>query len=279
VVEFKNYLKDLERRRRASDHRGPDNLVVVERVDSTNRLARDIAADYEKEAQDLRPLLIVALEQTGGRGRRGHTWESPRGLGVYATLVCPVERPEDLQTLPLLAGVGLCRALSRHLPTPCRLKWPNDLLVEAAPAARPAPGASRRTGTRKIGGVLIEAIVHPGEPALALLGFGVNHGQGAGELPAGATSVAREGRSGVALAELTWELVDAVEEELIHLGDAPYAVARYREHSIHHPGERLSCRVADGTVEGTFLGFDEHGRLRLDAGGRELQLSSGEVIE
>jgi BirA family biotin operon repressor/biotin-[acetyl-CoA-carboxylase] ligase len=275
VDQFTRYLAELERVRSGGEPGGhpprkPENLVVVRRVTSTNLLAREIVADYEREAQDLHSLLILALEQTGGRGRFGRTWSSAEGRGVYATRVLSMRNPELLQSLPLLVGAALCRALSRHLPTPCRLKWPNDLVAET-PAGR-----------RKIGGILIEALVHPGEGAAAIIGFGVNHTQGEDELPAGGTSVRLLGGPGeeaLSLPQLTWDLVVALEAELTHLGDLAYAVDAYRELSIHRSGDPISCRIGEETVEGTFQGFDDHGRLRLQRGGEEILLSAGEIIE
>lgn len=268
VDPFTRYLADLDRARPAGV-RWPENIVVVRRVASTNQLARSIVADYESEAQDLHPLLILALEQSGGRGRQGRSWSSPAGRGVYASRVLSTRDPELLQSLPMLVGLGLCRALARHLPAPCRLKWPNDLVVETP------------EGRRKIGGVLIEALIHPGEGAAAIIGFGVNHSHAAEDLPETGTSLRGLGGPGaeLPLPELTWALVAGVERELARLGDAAYAVESYRELSVHRPGEALSCRVGEQVVEGTFLGFDEHGRLRLDRRGEEILVSSGEVIE
>jgi BirA family transcriptional regulator, biotin operon repressor / biotin---[acetyl-CoA-carboxylase] ligase len=269
VDPFTRYLAELDRTR-PEGRRHPENLVVLRRVASTNQLARSIVADYESEAQDLHPLLIVALEQSGGRGRQGRSWTSPAGKGVYATRVLTLRDSGPLQALPLLAGLGLCRALSRHLPVPCRLKWPNDLVVET-PAGR-----------RKIGGILIEALVHPGEGAVAIIGFGVNHAHAGEDLPhlaETATSLEQLGGQ-VPLAELTWDLVAGLERELTHLeDDLAEMVASYRELSVHRPGDAISCRVGEQVVEGTFLGFDERGRLRLDRHGEEILVSSGEVIE
>jgi BirA family biotin operon repressor/biotin-[acetyl-CoA-carboxylase] ligase len=219
---------------------------------------------------------------------------------VYATLVKPYIAAELLPTLPLLVGVGLCRALTPHLPAGCRLKWPNDLLVPAAAeeawerpasfdiAASPGgdPTAVRRRG-RKIGGILIEALVHP-DGCVALIGFGVNHGHRPEDLPPGATSLLLENGADasdgevISLADLTWELVAGVERELEHAGDSEYAVEAYRELSIHEVGEPMVCRVGDSETTWTFLGFDEAGRLRLgrpaEQGG-DTVVSAGEVIE
>jgi BirA family biotin operon repressor/biotin-[acetyl-CoA-carboxylase] ligase len=269
VDSFISYVADLDRLRPTGADRGPENLVVVCTVGSTNQLARDIVAEYEREAQELHPLLILAHEQSGGRGRQGRIWRSAAGKGIYATRVLAVDDLELLQSLPLLVGVGLCRGLAPHLPAPCRLKWPNDLIVETA------------EGRRKIGGILIEALIRPGESAAgaaAIIGFGINHGQQAGELPETGTSLRLLAGDG-SLAQLTWDLVGSLERELRHFGDVPYAVAAYRGLSLHRPGDAISARVGDGAVQGRFVAIDERGRLVLDRDGEELRLTAGEVIE
>lgn len=254
-MDFSGYIGEIERLR---PERAPENLVLLPVVDSTNRIAREIVQEYETEEQPLPPLLILALEQSGGRGRQGRTWTSPPGKGVYATRVLTVQDAGALQALPLLVGIGLCRALGPCLPSPCRLKWPNDLLVEG----------------RKIGGILIEAMVRAEGESRALIGFGVNVGQEAEEMPETATSVHRLGGTG-SLEDVTWKLVEGLERELEHLGDLAYAAAAYRELSVHRPGDRIVCRVGEDTVEGVFVEIDDQGRLVLDNG---LRLSSGEVI-
>jgi BirA family biotin operon repressor/biotin-[acetyl-CoA-carboxylase] ligase len=270
-VDFERYMAGLRRRREHPGRQGlasgPENLVVLPTVDSTNTLARAIIAEYQNEAQTLHPLLVVALEQTDGRGRHGRSWSSPAAQGVYATRVLQVDDAGLLQTLPLLVGVGLCRALAAHLPVPCRLKWPNDLLVEVAGERR------------KIGGILIEAAVRPGEATLAMIGFGVNVFHQASDLPATATSVRLLGGRAGSLEDFTWDLVEGLEAELAHLGDAAYAVESYGALSIHRLGEPIVCRAGESVTTGTFLGFDELGRLLLESDGRVVAIASGEVIE
>lgn len=263
-MDFEHYVQGLEE---LKGRRGPESVIVLPRVESTNVLARSIIAEYEAEDQVLHPLLVLALEQTGGRGRFGRTWASPPGKGVYASMILPVASPELLQTLPLLVGVGLCKALSPFLPSPCRLKWPNDLLVEEG------------GGRRKIGGVLIEALVRPGEGSRAVVGFGVNHGHKAGDLPETGTSLHLQGSEEVTLPELTWELITGVERELEHLGDTAYAVENYRNCSVHRSGEPITFQAGDSVIEGTFVGFDDHGLLILESEGREMRFPAGEVIE
>ena len=277
---FERFLDELMSLHAAGPARLPANLVVLPRIGSTNALGRRIAREYFAEAQSPPPVLLVAWEQTAGRGRRGRTWTSPPGRGVYASLLTPLPAADDLHTLPLLAAIGLCRAANRHLPgggLRCRLKWPNDLLL------------IDDRGGRKLGGLLIESERGEEGTAAAVIGFGVNH-RPAPEVEAEAAAGGRGGRVAAlaaespkppSLAELVRDLGAAVVAELDHLGDETYAAREYQALSAHRPGDTLRCRDGERTVEGVFLGFDRRGFLRLRpvaGGGGELRLAAGEVL-
>jgi BirA family biotin operon repressor/biotin-[acetyl-CoA-carboxylase] ligase len=259
-VDFELYVAALERERRS---RGPENVMILETVPSTNVLAKKIVAEYETEGEAAVPVLLLALEQTAGRGRLGRTWTSARGRGVYATRVTRVADAGRLALLPLAVAVGLCRALA---PLGCRVKWPNDLVIETA---------GRR---RKVGGVLIEASSREASTS-AIVGFGVNVLQTEAEMPPTGTSLALAGGARPSLAALTWELVASVEQALGQLADGSFRVADYAELSIHRPGERISCRVGEDTVFGEFAGFSDDGRLILEFGGGRTTVSAGEIVE
>ena len=210
----------------------------------------------------------------------------PAGAGVYATRVLPLpeqsreERVETLQSIPLLVAVGLARAIGKILdegggdgPDPakasvCRLKWPNDVLVEGA----------------KIGGILAESLAIGSGPPVALLGFGVNHtrprvGEELPALPIGATALADHVESPPSLGAFARALMAGVEAEIEHLGDLPRVVPSYRELSAHREGDTLRCRTGDHRLEGTFAGFDERGHLRLRQGDETILLTAGEIVE
>lgn len=273
-MDLPTFLEQL-----GADPPGPVNRVVVDSVDSTNRLARRIVATYATDDVPAPAFTVLALEQTAGRGRLDRSWTSPRGQGVYGTRVVPLpqegEGPVEraLQSLPLLAGVGLARALgvlmSRRSGAAraarCTLKWPNDLLVKG----------------RKVGGLLAESLAPGGAPPVALVGFGVNlarPSQGP-QLPAGATSVGDHVATAPQLGELARLLLKGLEAELAHLGDLSYAVDAYRALSAHRPGDRVRCRVGDQVVDGELLGFSPEGFLRLSQEGRELVVGAGEIVE
>ena len=208
-------------------------------------------------------LAIVAREQTAGRGRQGRNWVSDSDVGIYVTIVRPVATGSCLQTLPQLVGVGLARSL-RDLGCEVGLKWPNDLQVEG----------------KKLGGVLIETLTRPDEGVAAIIGFVINHGHRDDQLPTRASTSLRLQMDPLPdLSTVVAEVLRGVEAELSHLGDIPYARERYEELSIHDRGEQLRCTMGGRQIEGTFLGFDERGFLRLDVSGRERILASGEVLE
>ena len=102
--------------------------------------------------------LIVADEQTAGRGRSGNVWESDAGVGVWCTLI---ERPTDTAAVDVLSirlGLALARSLETFTAGPISVKWPNDLYV----------------GQGKLAGILVEARWREGALDWVAIGIGVN---------------------------------------------------------------------------------------------------------
>src|SRR5258706_6691405 len=109
-------------------------LRRVERCGSTNSVLL-------AEKGLARPVLLLADEQTAGRGRRGGRWHSAPGAGLTLSLAVPVRRPlRELAALPLVARVAVARALHSLGVSRAALKWPNDIVVDGA----------------KLGGILAE---------------------------------------------------------------------------------------------------------------------------
>jgi BirA family biotin operon repressor/biotin-[acetyl-CoA-carboxylase] ligase len=164
-----------------------ENLVVFESVTSTNEVARAIVGALPLEAYPPLPTLIVAWEQTRGRGRLDRGWRSPPGGGLYCTLLWALDGRQAPPLLPLAVAVAVCDGVERT-GVACRLKWPNDLLLDG----------------RKLGGILIEVTAPAASvPATAIIGFGVNLSDADGGMAAlgGVAIGCRDGRE-VAAAEL-----------------------------------------------------------------------------
>jgi BirA family biotin operon repressor/biotin-[acetyl-CoA-carboxylase] ligase len=121
-------------------------------VSSTLDVAHAIAADAPNGT------LILADEQTSGRGRHGRRWSSPPGAGLWITLI---ERPTDARSLDVLAlrcGLFAAEALDALASAPIGVKWPNDLFV----------------GGRKLAGILIETRWRGTSAEWVAIGFGLN---------------------------------------------------------------------------------------------------------
>ena len=119
---------------------------------STNDVALALAAQGDCEGT-----IVLADQQTAGRGRLGRAWHSPAGNGLYVSLVLRPARVPGLLTLA--AGVALAEAVEAVTALPPDIKWPNDLLV----------------GRRKLAGILAETA--SGDVPQVVIGYGINVGR------------------------------------------------------------------------------------------------------
>ena len=119
-------------------------------IGSTSDRAKELAASGEQN------VCVVADRQTGGRGRRGRSFFSPSGTGLYLSAVLP---PEDLTLLTVRAAVCVAEALEEAIGEKTEIKWVNDILLHG----------------KKICGILAEGAFGPdGNPAYAVVGIGIN---------------------------------------------------------------------------------------------------------
>ena len=129
-------------------------LEIRDSVGSTNDLVREFLS-----ADDSRGVIVLAEEQTQGRGRRGRRWHSPAGANLYLSLGWRFHGPvERLSGLSLAIGAMLAEAIARDYTVELALKWPNDLYH----------------GERKLGGVLIELLGEKNSAIPVIAGIGLN---------------------------------------------------------------------------------------------------------
>ena len=156
----------------------PYTIEYHSSIASTNDRGRELATAGERD------VVVVADEQTGGRGRLERAWSAPSG-GVWLSVVfdpeCP---PAHAPVYTLAAAVATTRA-AREAGVDASIKWPNDLLV-----ADTAADAER--GGRKLAGILTEMEGEADRVSWLLVGIGVNANVDADALPAGATSIRAE---------------------------------------------------------------------------------------
>lgn len=233
----------------------------------------------------LRELSVFsAKSQTGGVGRFGRGWSSPRG-GLWATFVMPVEAedlPAKLDGLGLRVGVAVldtleraCRTLAAELggsdsgpsgPAPSlTLKWPNDALLNG----------------KKVAGVLIEVVREEEKPHL-LIGVGVNANFPSRDLPEDlrgrATTILAELGAPVGLATLRDELARAIFTAAARNGLPSVTLERARG-ALAGVNEPVKVLVANGApIEGTLLGLSDRGNPLVMTDRGEVEASSGSEL-
>lgn len=230
------------------------------------------AADQVREGAP-EGFVVVADEQSGGRGRLDRAWEAPSGAGLlFSVVLRPVAPVERWGWVPLLAGVATVEAL-RGSGVQAVLTWPNDVMVDA-------PAHDGGPGPRKLGGILVERV----EEAL-VVGIGVNTDLALDELPVGrATSTRLEGAE-VAREELLVAILDRLRERYLLWqlagGDAERSgiAAAYADLCVM-VGDRVRAALAGGDVlEGTATGIGADGSLRIALDdGTERAVSAGDVL-
>lgn len=193
--------------------------------------------------------VLVASEQTAGRGRLDRTWVSPPGASLsLSMLLRPVHEFPRWGWLSLLTGMAVASALGDIAPDASRvqLKWPNDVLIDGA----------------KVCGILSERIEHP-TGARAVVGLGLNLELGADELPVPtATSLSLEGfhvdRDAIVAGVLGHM------ERCYRLWQASGSLAGEYRARCSSVGSDLTITVApDVVVRGRGYGVDEFGRLQV----------------
>jgi BirA family transcriptional regulator, biotin operon repressor / biotin---[acetyl-CoA-carboxylase] ligase len=247
-----------------------------EQIDSTNTHARRLLANDNLP----RPALLVADEQTNGRGRSDRAWWSPAGCLMFTLVVDSsafLQDSADVCPLALLCGVGLAEAVSHLLGSnACQLKWPNDLYLNG----------------KKLAGILIES-VRPAssttEPVW-IIGVGLNVNIDWKQAPDEVRSRA------ICLSQASGEhhqVEDVLVEVIAHLkrwldgasGGNLHWLEGWTERCLL-TGKNIAVRQghpslgagASSLVEGRCEGVDQMGRLLVRRAGELQALSIGEVV-
>nr|WP_312973741.1 bifunctional biotin--[acetyl-CoA-carboxylase] ligase/biotin operon repressor BirA [Pseudomonas sp.] len=237
-------------------------ITLLQQVDSTNAQAmRHLASGA------VPPFLIIAEQQTAGRGRRGRSWASPFGENLYYSLVLRVSGGmRQLEGLSLVVGLALLQALRDAGVNEAGLKWPNDLLV----------------GGRKIAGILLELSGDPADVCHVVIGIGVNINM----------RVTRLGevidQPWTSLRQVVGEQVDrnafvaSLNRQLerylrLHQAEGFAALREQWEASHLWQGRAVVLAAGAQAIHGRVLGVDDTGALRLDIDGQEKMFSGGEL--
>ena len=237
----------------------PWPVAISHSLDSTNAEALR-AVDRGVTA----PFVILAERQTAGRGRRGRKWVSPFAENIYYSLVLRMDGGmRQLEGLSLVVGLAVLSALRAVGVSDAGLKWPNDVLVS----------------NKKIAGILLELVGDPADVCHVVLGIGINvNMRVASEVDQAWTSVFLE--SGVATNrnELVSKLSDSLRMYLKrHELSGFSAIQSEWEQNHLWQGREVSLIAGVHQVNGTVMGIDRQGALRMSVNGEEKVFSGGEL--
>jgi BirA family biotin operon repressor/biotin-[acetyl-CoA-carboxylase] ligase len=246
----------------AQDRLGPfaARVVYLATTGSTNDVAASLASDPESFGT-----VVIADAQTAGRGRRGRTWFSPAGSGLYVSAILAPSRavsdPERAtRLLTLAAGVALAEGVERATGLAPAIKWPNDLLV----------------GRLKLAGILAEAF---GEAVV--LGYGINVGPMAypPELRDRATSLETELGRPIERATVAVETLAALAARYGDLVNGRFdaILDRWRRRAPTQRGAPVAWDTPAGPQSGITEGIDDSGALLVRVADRVERIVAGEV--
>ena len=226
-----------------------DSLLWYDTIDSTNTHAKELAVQGAPHGT-----VVIADCQTDGRGRRGRSFHSPAGTGIYMSVIlrphCP---PERLMHLTCAAAVAACDGIESVCGIRPGIKWTNDLVL----------------GKHKIAGILTElGLIPKGTVDYAIIGIGINCCQKESDFPEEIRSIAGSLHSitgkaidraqiAAAMMDAFWRMDNAL------LSGKAEMIAHYRADCITL-GQQISVVKADGIVRhGTALDVDADGALQV----------------
>lgn len=239
-------------------------ILYFDEIDSTNTYGKKIALEGAPDGT-----VILADSQTGGRGRLGRAFQSPKGKGLYLTALLRPDLPlQQLLPVTTLAGVAVSDAVEQVCGVRPGVKWPNDLVL----------------GGRKLCGILAELVVDGDGKPCVVLGVGINVSQTAADFSPEVAEIAISletalGRE-VSRAVLAAAVIRAFDRLYIALrtGDLSESLAVYRRDCVNL-GKTVQLIAPDGTRENvTAVDIDEEfGLVVRESDGRERIIRSGEV--
>ncbi len=235
--------------------------VFLERTDSTNNEAKRLA-----EAGASHGTLVTAEFQEAGKGRRGRSWTSQSGTGIWMTILLKPEfPPSQASMLTLAAAMAVADGIQEVTGLKAGIKWPNDIVLSG----------------KKVCGILTEMSAEPDYINHVVVGIGINANirEFPEELSEKATSLLLEQGKPVSRAAViaaVWKAFERYYDKFLKTADLSLLKEAY-EMRLLNKGKEVCVLDPKGSWKGTARGIDENGRLLVEDGEQVKAVDSGEV--
>ncbi len=232
-------------------------------IDSTNTKAKELGAKGAPHGT-----VLIADQQTGGRGRLGRSFHSPPGSGIYLSVILrPQCHASELMHLTCATGTAMCDAVEAACGIRPGIKWTNDLVLEK----------------KKLGGILTELSLNStGNVNFAVVGIGINCTQQPSDFPEDIRAIATSLKMAAAIPIDRSRVIGAMLVSLEKMSQILFTqkaqiMAQYRSDCIT-VGQEISVIAGENVRYGTALSVDEEGALVVQfSDGHTEAVSSGEV--
>lgn len=237
-------------------------VFSYDEVTSTNTVAKQLADEGKEEGT-----LIVSDKQIQGKGRRGRYWESPKGSGIFMTVILkPMMKPVYASMLTLVAALALNDAITDLTGLEAKIKWPNDVVVNK----------------KKVAGILTELSAEVDYINHIVVGIGVNVSMKdfPEELKDKATSLLLESGKSIGRAQLiakTMEYLECYYERFLKTHDLSELKETYSKVLINKD-QVVRILTEDDSYTGVARGITNEGHLIVEKDNHErVEVYSGEV--
>ncbi|MCI6676334.1 MAG: biotin--[acetyl-CoA-carboxylase] ligase [Clostridiales bacterium] len=255
-------LKTLETYIHTRNQWAGRNIVYYDSIDSTNNEAKRLG----KEGA-LHGTLVIAQQQTAGRGRLGRNWDSPKEQAIYMTLLIrPNISPQNASKVTLIAALAAAKGIREVAGMPPQIKWPNDIVIHG----------------KKLCGILTEMNMESENKFFLVVGIGINCNRKdfPEELKQTATSLYLETKKEQSREQLIAAVMYAFEQ---------YYSVFIQTENLSNLKQQYECQLVnynrdvrvlspDHEYIGTSRGINEEGELLVeDKSGQMHAVRSGEV--
>lgn len=259
VLSKKEVIKNLKTKKWAKEH-----YCFFKEIDSTNNYAKKLANDEKPEGT-----VIVAEEQSQGRGRLNRNWLSSKGKAILTSIILrPSISPEFAAQITLVMAVGIIRALKRKLNIEAKIKWPNDIIINDL----------------KVCGILTEMSAEIERVDYIIVGIGLNVNNTVAEFPEeikkNATSLRICLGQEVNRVELFQTILEELEEVYnSYLKEGFSRILEEWKDNSYTLGEKVVVKMPQKIIEGIAIDIDKYGCLIVkDKLGKKHEIIAGDVL-